>query len=163
MMDDDDKLKEISILCFSPKCDPRLVIGSFMDGKDYCLIHDNAPIFGKDDNSFCFDPKQDKNDHFDDFTNTYYPYPGDTVIVIWFDNCRTYNTDSWRTFLGFLRGMCLRDIRGDWTIYTIDCLHNPDLPCLFYINEEKNYQCNVKLTFEILAQQFPKWTEKKIN
>jgi hypothetical protein len=156
-MDDDNKLKEISILSFSPKCDSRPVIESFIDGRDYYLIHDNSQRFGKDDNSFCFDPKKEPWDHYYDFETEFCGYLCDTVIVICFDNFSTYNTDSWHTFLGFLRGACVRDRRADWTIYTIDCLPKPDLPCLFYIDEEKDYHYNVKLTFEILAQQFPKW------
>lgn len=160
-MDDDDKLKEVSIMSFSPECDPRLVIESFMDGRDYYLIHDNPKRFGKNDNSFCFDPKQDTKDHYYDFTNGFYQYSRDTVIVICFKTFSTYNTDSWERFLGYLRGECVRDRRGGWTIYTIDCLPKPDLPCAFYIGDEENYQLNPKLTFRILAQRFPKWKESK--
>lgn len=154
-MGDDNQLKEVSIMSFSPEIDPRVVIESFMDGRDYYLIHDNAQRFGKDSNSFCFDPKKNPWDHYDEFDREFYGYLEDAVIVVCFANFNTY-TDSWHTFLGFLRGNCWRDRRGHWTIYTIECFLKPDLPCLFYVDEEE-YQWNLKLTFDILAQRFPNW------
>lgn len=159
----DNKLKEVSIMSFSPECDPRLVIKSFMDGRDYYFIHDDIQRFGKDSNSFCFNPKEDPWDHYDDFDREFCQYLRDTVIVVCFKTFSTYNTDNWHTFLGFLRGNCWRDRRGDWTIYTIECLPKPDLPCVFYIDEEE-YQWNLRLTFELLAQSVqtqlnPKWKE----
>jgi len=161
-------LKEISIISFSPECDPYLVIESFMDGRDYYLIHDNRQRFHKDDHSFCFDSKKEPRDHYHDFHADFCGYLSDAVVVVCFENFSTCNTDSWHTFLGFLRGECVRDARADWTIYTIDSLPRPDIPCLFYVDEEENYRCNVKLTFDILTQRVqkrlnPKWTEWKIN